>query len=308
MFCFTRSGKSFEKTAPARSERTSTSASNAESNPVPARKQVSSASNLNYASPPFYPSGSSNKEINLVQNKNAQVGSNSKNNALLQGKNLVDSINIDKVYIDKSTRPSVGKPSNNVHITPPGSSGVNAFHASLPMAAGTGRGVAIPIQMNYQPAPSHNHVNKVSPGQLQSVQRSYAPGRSSTSVQATAQQLGHRPSSRSQSSSPPKTTASFNSLDSVDMDAASESGKTKGAMIGKGKGGSQGTGQGSFVYGGAQVMGAAGNGGVSHRDPNFPATPTFLPGLCLHCLLFGNFGSNLLVQLLMFESNFLILK
>lgn len=49
--------------------------------------------------------------------------------------------------------------------------------------------------------------------------------------------------------------------------------------MGKGKEGIQGSGRGSFLYGGAQVMGASGNMGVGHGDPNFPATPAFLPGI-----------------------------
>lgn len=70
-----------------------------------------------------------------------------------------------------------------------------------------------------------------------------------------------------------------NSFDSGETDAASESGKSKGALVGKGKGGSQGSGRGTFLYGGAQVMGASGNMGASHGDQNFPGTPAFLPGL-----------------------------
>ncbi|XP_061359557.1 protein MLN51 homolog isoform X2 [Gastrolobium bilobum] len=281
-----QSGKFREKISHISLDRTSKPTSNEESGAVPARKQVF-ASNLNYASPPFYPSGSSNKENNLTQKKDVQTGSTSRNirpvvmdegfavqqnNALLRGKNVVDSISLDKLYIDESISPTFGKPLNHVQMAP---SGINASQSPHVRTAGTGRGVAIPVQMNYQPAPSHNQ--KVSPTQLQAIQRNSAAGRTSTSVQATTPQLGHRPGSGSQSSSPPKTSGSINSFDSGEMDAASESAKAKGALIGKGKGGSQGSGRGSFVYGGAQVMGAAGNVGVSQGDPNFPATPAFLP-------------------------------
>lgn len=261
--------------------------------PAASKKQVSS--NLNYASPPFYPSGSSNKEINQAQKRDVQIGSTSRNirpvvmdegfpvqqnNALHRGKNVVDSINMNKLYIDESISPSVGKPLNNVHMAqaPPGSSGVNVSQSPLPRPAGNGRGIPIPLQMNYPPAPSHSQVNNVSTAQFQAVQRSSAPGRTSASVQATAPLSGHRPGSGSRSLSPPKTSASNNSLDSGEVDAASELDKVKGALVGKGRGGPQGTGRGSFVYGGAQVMGAAGNVSVSHGDPNFP---TFLPGLYL---------------------------
>nr|KYP54224.1 hypothetical protein KK1_000400 [Cajanus cajan] len=244
-----QSGKSLEKTSNVSSERTSISASNTESDAVRAKIQVV-ASNLNSSSPPYYPSVSSNKD---AQKREVQTGGSSRstgpfvmeegfpvqqNNALLRGKNVADSISMAK------------------------------------LASGTGRGTAIPVQMNYQRAPSHNQINKVSPTQLLATQTSSAPGRNSTSVQATVPQLGHRPSSRSQSSSPPKTSMSMNSHDSGDMHDGPESGKAKGALVGNGRGGTHGAGMGSFVYGGAQAMGAAGNVSVSHGDPN---VPTFLP-------------------------------
>lgn len=284
-----QSVKSQEKTSHVSSERISRPASNADSDPVPASSKKQVSSNLNYASPPFYPSGSSNKEINPAQKRDAQIGSTSRNirpvvmdeifpvqqnNAVHRGKNVVDSINMNKLYIDESINPSVGKPLNNVQMAPPGSSGVNATQSPLPRPAGNGRGMPIPLQMNYLPAPSHSQANNVSAAQFQAVQRSSAPGWTAASVQATAPLSGHRPGSGSRSLSPPKTSASNNSLDSGEMDAVSESDKVKGALVGKGRGGPQGTGRGSFVYGGPQVMGAAGNVGVNHGDPNFP---TFLP-------------------------------
>ncbi|KAG5026056.1 Protein MLN51 [Glycine soja] len=259
------------------SGRTSTHAAKAESGPVPAKNQAV-ASNLNSASLPFYPSGSSNKDNNLAQRREVQTGGSSRNispvvvdegfpvqqnNAQLRGKNVVDSISMAKLYIDESIPPpSVGKP---------GYSAVSASQSPHLRASGTGRGVSIPVQTNYQRAHS---LNKVSPSQFQAIQTSSAPGWNSTSVQATAPQLGNRPGSGSQSSSPPRTSTPVNSHDSGEMDSASESGKAKGASVGKGRGGSQGAGRGSFVYGGAQVMGTTGNVAVSHGDPNFPA---FLP-------------------------------
>jgi hypothetical protein len=98
------------------------------------------------------------------------------------------------------------------------------------------------------------------------------------------------------------------------MDASSESGKAKGALVGKGRGAPHGAGRGPFVYGGA-----AGNMAISQGDPNFPA---FLPGLYilqkLWKLLIKNYQiyiANImeimdpvyLVQLLMSECNFLLL-
>ena len=304
------SSKPPERTSHVSSGRTSASASNSESDPVLAKKQVSS--NLNSASPPFYPSGASNKEINLTPKRDVQTGSTSRsvrpgvveegfvvqqNNTLLRGKNVVDTISMDKLYIDESVNPSVGKSLNNLHVVPPGSSGLNASQSPHPRAPV--RGGTIPVQMNYQTATSHNQVNKFPPTQHQAIQRSSAPGRISTTVQVPASQLGHRPGSGSQASSPPKTSVASNSLDSGEIDGASESGKSKGALVGKGRGVSQGSGRGSFVYGGA--MGTAGNVSGSHGDQNFPA---FLPGLFyLAVFLFSiniayfqeKMGSNLLI-------------
>ncbi|KAI4355674.1 hypothetical protein L6164_004422 [Bauhinia variegata] len=283
-----QSGKPLEKATHGSSERSFTLTPNAESDPVLGRKLVRS-SNLNSASPPFYPSGSSDKDINQAPKRDVQAGSNGKNvhpgiteegfsvqpnNAVLRGKNVVESISMQKLYIDESISPAVGKPLNNLQMP---SSRVNASHSSLPRASG--RGVSVPPQMNYRPIPTHNQLNKVSAVQLQAIQKSSVPSRTPpTSVQAPARQLGQRPASGSQASSPPGTTSTAqNSFDSGEMDAASEAGKSKGALVGKGRGGAQGNGRGSFLYGGAQVMGAAGNIAVSHGDQNFPGTPAFLP-------------------------------
>lgn len=57
------------------------------------------------------------------------------------------------------------------------------------------------------------------------------------------------------------------------MGSPSESGKSNSALVGKGRGGIQASGRGSFPYGGAQVMGASGNMGSGHGDPNFAFLP-----------------------------------
>lgn len=280
MLSFPRSGKPVDKASNVSSGRAFTPISNSESDPVPAKKPVL-ASNLNYASPPFYPSGSANKDTSLTPKRDVQTGSTSRNvhtgvmgegfvaqqnNALHRGKNIVDSISMDKLHIDGSFRPSVGKPLNNLHMHPPGSSEVRASQSTHPRASG--RGGPIPVQMNYHPAASHNQVNKItpSPTQYHAIQKTSAPGR--TSMQAPAPQLGHRPGS----SSPPKASVA-NGSDAGEIDVASESGKSKGTLVGNERAVSQGNGRGSFIYGGA--MGTPGNMGGGRGDQNFP---TFLPG------------------------------
>jgi hypothetical protein len=48
------------------------------------------------------------------------------------------------------------------------------------------------------------------------------------------------------------------------------------------------TGRGSFMYGGAQIIGSAGAVGLSQGEQNnFPGTPALLPGLLSHPLYFS---------------------
>ncbi|XVE52125.1 hypothetical protein DITRI_Ditri02bG0097200 [Diplodiscus trichospermus] len=279
------SGKLLEKTSQANSSRAFMPATNADTASVSARKHIF-ASSLNSASPPFYPSGSSNKDITLTQKKDVQAGSVSRNlhpsvteenfsvspSNSLRGKNVLDSLNMAKLYIDDTgTSASVG-PLTNVQMLPSRSSLGSSSQPSQSRVQG--RGTAIPGQKAYQPAPHQNHVNRVSSQmQANAVQRSPVQGRVQSSVQAAAQHLGQHPGIGSQASSPPKTAMSVNSYESGEVES-SETSKSKGALVSKGKSTVQGAGRGSFQYAGAQIMGATGNMSVSHGDQNFPA---FLP-------------------------------
>ncbi|XP_021628002.1 protein MLN51 homolog isoform X2 [Manihot esculenta] len=280
-------GKSLDKTSRSNSGRAFTPTPNTESDQVPTARKHSS---LSSASPPFYPSGSSNKDIPLTQKRDIQAGSTSRNirtsvmdesfsiqqtNALIQGKNIAASVGIDKLYIDDSVASTAAKSLNTMQKSS-GSSLVNGTQSS--QSRNQGRGVSISSQMTYQSAPLQNQVNRVSSStQPHSIQRSPVQNRAQPSVQVSGQQLGQRPGSGSQASSPPKTALSINSCEPGEAETNSESSKSRSALVGKGKGSSQGSGRGSFMYGGAQVMGASGNMGVGHGDQNFPATPAFLP-------------------------------
>lgn len=275
------------KTSHTNSGRALVPMSSVESEPIPARRQVF-ASSLNSASPPFYPSGSSNKDITLMQKTDLQAGSSNRSlhaaviddgslipqtNVLLRGKNIAESVGMDKLYIDESINPGVGKPLANLQMPLSGSS-VASSTQSPPMK---GRGLA--GQMNNQPAPPQNQINRVSPStQFHAVQRSPAQSRRQPSVQAPALHANQHPGSGSQSSSPPKAGLSINSYEPGEAESLSESNNSKGALVGKGKGNAQGTGKRSVMYSGAQVMGATGSMAVSHGDQNFSGTPTFLPG------------------------------
>lgn len=272
-FVFASLGKHLEKSLHTNSGRAFTPTSNSESDTGPVRKQVF-ASSLSSASPPFYPSGSSNKDIALTQKRDVQSGSMSKNlrtsgvdetfsvqhaNAMQRGKNIAG-VKMDKLYIDDSSASAAVKPLNSLKMQ------------SSSQTRAQGRGVAIPQQIAYQQT-SQNQANRVSPPtQLQAAQRSPGQSRAQPSAQSSSQQLGQRSANGSQASSPPKAVSAISSYDSGEVESLSESSKSKGALVGKGKG-SQG--RGSFLFGGAQVMGTGGNMTVGHGDQNFPA---FLPG------------------------------
>uniref|UniRef100_A0A2P2M0Q2 Uncharacterized protein n=1 Tax=Rhizophora mucronata TaxID=61149 RepID=A0A2P2M0Q2_RHIMU len=186
-------------------------------------------------------------------------------NLVTRGKNM-------QLYIDDSINPGTGKPLNNTQM---GSSLVNTMQSAQSKAQG--KGVVLSGQMTYQPMPPNNPVSRVpSSTMLHGAQRSAAQNQVSPSVQVPGQQLGQHSGSGSQAS-PPKTPVSTNSYETGEVDSASESSKSKNALVAKGKGSIQGSGRGSFLYGGAQVMGATGNMSVGNGDQNFPGTPAFLP-------------------------------
>nr|TKS11494.1 hypothetical protein D5086_0000072680 [Populus alba] len=275
-------GKPLEKKLLGSSGKVLISTSNTESDQVPTAQKNS---NLSSASPPFYPTGSSSKDITLGQKRDVHGASTSKNHrtpvidenfpmqqtsALVRGKNIADSVTIDKLYIDDSITPA-GKPSV-----------VSTIKSSQSRAQG--RGVAMSSQMSYQGTPQNNQINRTSPtAPLHSRQRSPAQNR----IQPTpAQPLVQHHGSGSQASSPPKTALSLNSYEAGEAETAVEASKSRTALVGKGKGIIQGNGRGSFLYGGAEVVGATRNMGVGHGDQNLPGTPTFLPGiLCSNSFL-----------------------
>ncbi|PON58926.1 Btz domain containing protein [Trema orientale] len=281
-----QSGKHFEKPSNANSTRAFTPTSDAEFDPVPARKNVF-ASSLNSASPPFYPSGSSNKEISLTQKKDGQAGSTNRNlrpstvdNTLPRGKNIAESVGMDKLSIDDSVSSVTGKTLSNINMQmpPSGMSLVNTVNPTQSSQSRIQGRAVLPGQSTYQPAPPHNQAIRGSfSAQPHAVQRSPVQGRGQTAVQTSAPQFGQRPGSGSQASSPPNTALSINTFETGEVDSPSEANKSKTAIIAKGKGVAQGNGRGSVMYGGAQVIGATGSMAVSHGDQNFPGAPAFLP-------------------------------
>ncbi|XP_038897664.1 protein MLN51 homolog isoform X2 [Benincasa hispida] len=227
--------------------------------------------------------GTSGKNIPKVEKREVQAGLPEKNmyddsrslpqsSVMVDGKHVVDAVAMERIYINDSTNPSLGNP-----LSKPSSGSSVINNAQIPQSRPHGRG-AVVGSTGYPPASLHSQVNKVSlPTQSHGVARTPAQPRVQSAVQVPVQQLGQRPGSGSQSSSPPKTSTSVNSLESGEGDSSSESSKLKTALVGKGKGVAQGIGAGSFIYGGAQIMGTSGNMNINHGDQNFPHTPAFLP-------------------------------
>ncbi|XP_010254186.1 PREDICTED: histone H3.v1-like isoform X2 [Nelumbo nucifera] len=284
-----QSVKSSEPPSTTSSGKVSTQALNVQTDPAPPRKNAF-ASSLNSASPPFYPSGSSNQDISVTQKRDPQSGKVNRNltpsvlmeenfsmphsSAMLRGKTISDPIGQDQPYIDEPMRSVSGK-LTNLQINSSGPSPVNSTQP--PQSRGQGRGLTVSGQLNYQPAPSFNQVNRVSPQpQISSIQPRPVQIPVQPSLRASTQHLGQHPGSGSQASSPPKAP-SRNSPEPGETESPPGSSKAKTALVGKGKGSVQGSGRGSFLYSGAQVIGATGTVGVAHGDQSFPATPALLP-------------------------------
>lgn len=282
-------GKSVEKHSHVNSRRTSEPVSNAKPDVVFPRKQV--ASNLSIASPPFYPTGSSTKDNTVPPKRDVQAGTINRNGqqsavdesftmaqstATMRGKNIVDSIGLDNLSVGDPLSAMAGKPSNTMQMPLSGSSSIGPAQPQR----GQGRGPASFTQMAFQPAVSNNQLGRVPPpSQLQSVQRNPGQSRAQSSLHGSVQQFTQRLPSGPQAFSPPKAAGAVNTFESGELESASELNQSKTALVAKGKGNVQGSGKGSFLYGGAQVMGASGNMGSGHSDQNFPA---FLPGIMPH--------------------------
>ncbi|XP_073141664.1 protein MLN51 homolog [Henckelia pumila] len=272
--------KSVEKSSYVTSIKTSESASNAEMDMILPRKQ-GFASNLSIASPPFYPSGSSSRHNAVEHKRDVQAGTSNRNSqqsavdesfnvtkssAMLKGKSIVDSIGVQKLAIGDSLSATVRKPLNNMHLPVSSSLSTNAAQNQM---RGHGRGKTSSTKLAYQPTYSNNQVNRVpTPNQLQTVPRYPGQTPAQSSVQTPDQQVARVPSSHA--ASPPKVAV----IEPSKLEYPSEYSKSTTASVATGIEKSHVQGRGSFLYGGAHVMGASDNVGAAHADQNFPA---FLP-------------------------------
>ncbi|XP_060167346.1 protein MLN51 homolog [Lycium barbarum] len=281
---YKQSGQSVEKLSDNSSSEASAPVSDLQNDGITSVKQ-NFASSLNYASPPFYPSSSSTKENTVTHKRDLQTGTSShrvqpylsgkssaaaQSTAMLRGKDVRVSTGIDKLKIDDSISADFAKLPSNLQM-PPGASSV---YSNKQPQRGQGRGFNTSPHMNYQ-YPPNNQGNRVSqPTKLHSTQRNSAQTRGQPSLQGT-QQLAQQAGTGSQSSPPPRTGETVNTLHG-EIASSLESGKLS-AMVAKGKGSLQGAGRGSAPYGGAQGMGSPGDTGSGKGDQNVSATPAYLP-------------------------------
>ncbi|KAH9605576.1 hypothetical protein KSS87_022638 [Heliosperma pusillum] len=250
---YKQSARSFDKSSHTGSGRTATStgSSNVE-HEAASSKRV--GSNLSSASPPFYPSGASAKDTASTQKKEMHTGNHNRNmlpsadpnfsmsisNPIIRGKNIVDPMGIDKLHIDDTISPANSKAIDNLHLQSSESSSLTPTQFANPRVQG--RVVASSKPSMFQPPQMNNQVSKISSQAKQPSKRSPAVTQGQSPLQAPGQQLTQHTLLASQSLSPPKA----------------------------GKGVVQGTGTGSLVYGGAQVMGSGGNVSAGRGDPNVP--------------------------------------
>ncbi|KAL9678476.1 hypothetical protein QQ045_016320 [Rhodiola kirilowii] len=257
-------GRHLEKAVHSNSTKGLESASTVTYEAAPGTKNLV-ASNLNSASPPFYPSGSSSNDQNLATKKDVQPPKTDRNH---QQFSVDQSLGLNKLYLGETGR----KPSNSSHVQPSGLT--NSSQGPQVRAQGRGQGYAGHVPSQVTPHPP-SHASKASGAHQHPTQRGPIQNRTQPYSRAPEQPVPKQIGNGSQaSSSPPRVYASQKSFESGE-DSKPESGKAKTAIVGSAASGVQGGGAlGPFMYNGAQIMGATGNMGVAHGDPNFP---TFLP-------------------------------
>ncbi|KAG8051455.1 hypothetical protein GUJ93_ZPchr0001g32926 [Zizania palustris] len=281
----------FQRKQPARSQESAANASavreggqisNVQSEVVPPKKNVVN-SNLNSASPPFYPSGASNSDFSVttqrMESMDIQAGGSIKvfpssmkmdDNLKLQsgpgvrGRTAMYYGSRDRFQrADGPVRPSPRNGGTSMN------SSVN--HGKTPIVRAQG---ANEIPLNNQSTslvlqnpripmhhPSHTSVIHQKSGQVQT----------QSAMRIPTQQLNHHTGN-------PSTTQHLpvRSNESGENGLYPSSNKSN-ASSGAGETNNQETGRGSFMYGGAQVIGAAGAVSLAQGEKKFPGTPALLP-------------------------------
>nr|CAB3477504.1 unnamed protein product [Digitaria exilis] len=253
---------------------------------APPKKNVISSS-LNSASPPFYPSGASNQDFPVAaQRRDIQTGGSNKalpssmkmdDNSKLQsgpmvrGRTAMDYGGRDRFHADGPVRSSPGRgaptASLNSGFTP---SSVNPGQSPILRASGGNSNIG--ISSNNQPTSSLPQMPRIST-QMQGHVPVMHPKSGQLPNQSAARIPPQPLNPRTSNSSPTAQHQPVKSTESGDNGSypSQNNPKAPSAVV---KANNQETGMGSFMYGGAQVIGAA---GLSQGDQNFPGTPALLP-------------------------------
>ncbi|KAL6615490.1 hypothetical protein ACP70R_037760 [Stipagrostis hirtigluma subsp. patula] len=263
--------------------------SHAQQEAAPPKKSVISSS-LNSASPPFYPSGSSNQDFSVAaQRRDIQAGGSNKvppssvkmddhlklqSGPMVRGRTTMEYGGRDRFHADGPVRSSPGRNA----AAPLNSSGYAASSVNpgqSPISRAPGGNSSAGISSNNQLTSSLHQTSRISTQQQSHVsvmhQKSgQAPNQST--VRIPAQQTSHRTSNPSPAGQQPPVK----SAESGEIVSHSSSNNSKTSSV-VGKVNNQEAGRGSFMYSGAQVIGAAGAVGLPQGDQNFPGTPALLP-------------------------------
>lgn len=276
----------FREPAPnAAAARDSGQVSHAQPEAVPPKKNVISSS-LNSASPPFYPSGASTQDFPVAaQRRDIQTGGSNKippssmkmddnsklqSGSMVRGRTSMDYGGRDRFHADGPVRSSPGRAPTTSLNSGFTSSLVNPGQSPIVRASGGNSNIG--ISSNNQPTSSLHQTSRIST-QPQShgsvMHQKSGQVQNQSAARIPTQQLSHRTSNSSPAAQhlPVKSTESSENGSYPSLNNS----KTASAVV---KANSQETGMGSFMYGGAQVIGAA---GLSQGDQNFPGTPALLP-------------------------------
>ncbi|CAO2208567.1 unnamed protein product [Urochloa humidicola] len=249
---------------------------------APPKKNVINSS-LNSASPPFYPSGASNQDFPVAaQRRDIQTGGSNKvfpssmkmdDNSKLQsgpmgkGRTSMDYGGRDRFHADGPVRSSPGRAST-ASLNSGFTSSVNPGQSPIVRASGGSSNTG--ISSNNQPTSSFHQIPRIST-QMQSHTPVMHPKSGQVPNQSavrTPQPLIHRSNNSSPVQHQPVKSTESGENGSY---PGQNNSKATSAVV---KANNQETGMGSFMYGGAQVIGAA---GLSQGDQNFPGTPALLP-------------------------------
>ncbi|KAK8453047.1 hypothetical protein SEVIR_5G219500v4 [Setaria viridis] len=251
---------------------------------APPKKNVINSS-LNSASPPFYPSGASNQDFPVAaQRRDIQTGGSNKvlpssmkmdDNSKLQsgpmvrGRTTMDYGGRDRFHADGPVRSSPGRAPTTSLNSGFTSSSVNPGQSPVVRASGGSSNTG--VSSNNQSTSSFHQMQRIST-QMQSHAPVMHPKSGQVPNQSAArippQPLNHRTNNLSPAQHQPVKSTESGENGSY---PSQNNSKAPSAVV---KANNHETGMGSFMYGGAQVIGAA---GLSQGDQNFPGTPALLP-------------------------------